>query len=518
MGELTDKLGKMKAGQLIRSEDWNTLVAAVESGDAKLETHIGQVESSVSGLEAKIAELTSFLAELTAWRQTVEPALKNMFLVTLETSRGQFAMGELGQITARVMDLQGNPIRIDDATIRPWVDFVSTWGQLKPVAGFPSVGGAGDRSVSVQVNQDGVAMVNMRADHAESFTDEQDAEIAATLSTRIPAAANRSMAEIILGEPNPRTVSEIGAFKTMTAEYDRVDTPIFRNYADSYYFRYGPNLGSQIGTSDLFRNRWRDYVATVIAMVKSDISPVTPDQSRGTSSIQVTFRDWLGPWILLDYTVDTGPLRDRIKPVLEAKVTHDLNQSIVGLKEEVVNFVRDKGQLGKQRNYKVLSETLGGIAPAGAPDFLPALSKSMQNAINIQQSVETAQASALGLPTQQVAFEVFSDASIRAETITASAQQSVNQVKGDLANLQLRVEDVKNNLGAVDNKVANLSGRIERTLATGGEIERLQVAVADVDNKVQQLRGLDASRVTTKLSEIEGLTNRMAVLERNLPR
>ena len=52
MGLLADQLGNKMAGELIRSEDWNALVAAVESIEAALNAKIDAVEAEVEALGA----------------------------------------------------------------------------------------------------------------------------------------------------------------------------------------------------------------------------------------------------------------------------------------------------------------------------------------------------------------------------------------------------------------------------------------------------------------------------------
>src|SRR5829696_7664692 len=172
MGELVNRLGQKAAGQLIKSEDWNALVAGVEAGDTKLGQLIDaltqsvteqfqQTKNSIQTLDQKYAAqvqaLTGQLQTLSArvdglegqvndLRAKLTPVLSHLWRVTLETARSAFAIGEVAEVTAKVTDLQGRPL-----TIRPWIDFVATWGQLTAAPGFENRAGEGSRTVSVRV-------------------------------------------------------------------------------------------------------------------------------------------------------------------------------------------------------------------------------------------------------------------------------------------------------------------------------------------------------------------------------
>ena len=80
------------------------------------------------------------------------------------------AIGELCELTAKVTDLRGNPL----SAPYPWVDFVAAWGRLRSKGGFVTRPGAGDNSLSVQVNAQGIAQVLLRAEHSEGFAEAEE--------------------------------------------------------------------------------------------------------------------------------------------------------------------------------------------------------------------------------------------------------------------------------------------------------------------------------------------------------
>src|SRR5829696_6675196 len=195
MGELVDRLGNKAAGQLIKSEGWNALVAAVEDLSTTVNDRFAAMDADLQGLRTRFEALAE---EFIDFRGVVEPLLGEYYRLTMETTRTNYAIGELAEITARVTDLRGNPLDLSNEANRPWIDFVvASWGQLKPVAGFESLGGAGDRTISVRTDTQGVARVHLRSDHAEGFTDEDEAEVAVSLQTRL-GTNNLSIAETIM--------------------------------------------------------------------------------------------------------------------------------------------------------------------------------------------------------------------------------------------------------------------------------------------------------------------------------
>src|SRR4051812_8020905 len=147
MGELVNNLGHKAAGQLIKSEDWNALVAGVEAGDVKLGQRIDaltqsvteqfqQTKNSIQALDQKYAAQVQALTsqfqtlnvrvnglegQINDLRAKLTPVLSHLWRVTMETTRPTFAIGEVAEVTAKVTDLQGQPLGV-----RPWIDFVAT--------------------------------------------------------------------------------------------------------------------------------------------------------------------------------------------------------------------------------------------------------------------------------------------------------------------------------------------------------------------------------------------------------
>ncbi len=128
-----------------------------------------------------------------------------------------------GTVIAQVTALDGSDLDLGDPNTRPWVDFVTVWGTLKAAPGFTSRGGAGDQTLSVRVDSEGIAQVLIRSARAEAFAEEEELEVEGFLATR-PQAGN---------------------------------------------------------FTSIFNQRWREYRATVMAFLKPDATP--PHQRRRPS-------------------------------------------------------------------------------------------------------------------------------------------------------------------------------------------------------------------------------------------
>lgn len=481
MGDLVNSLGHKSAGQLIKCEDWNALVAGVEAGDAKLGQRIDaltqsvaeqfqQTKNSLQALDQKYAAqvqaLTGQLQALTNQFQTLNgrvnglegqindlraklaPVLSHLWRVTLETTRPTFAIGEVAEITAKVTDLQGQPLGI-----RPWIDFVATWGQLTAASGFESRTGEGSRTVSVRVNADGVAKIRLRSEYATGLKDDTQTEISTVFTANV-AGTNKSVGELILASKTPMEARDSGAFKVMSREYDRTDTLQMRNYVDTYYTKNASRVSAVTAASAETRLSWadHDYRATVLAFVKGDNDPQTPDVTRSVSSTQITFRDWIRPWIHLEYMPDLKPLVEDYRERLRPRVTDDFVRSVDLFRKEVKEIVSARGIVGKQRDYQAVHTALDTLTVQQPPSFFNNLTQSMQDAVRIQQTVESAQLSTLGLRDQDVAFNVFTNAAARVDT-------DVTDVNDRVGKLQQQIEDTKRGVGDINGKVAGLEGK-----------------------------------------------------------
>jgi predicted nucleic acid-binding Zn-ribbon protein len=519
MGALADRLDR-QAGQLIRSVDWNDLVAAVEDVETTLEAKIKDVHDELkAAVDAVTADVTALKADVQQlqddekaladdfgkFRKAIEPAL---FRVTMATSKPAYALGEQAEITATVASIDGRPVA--DGGSAPWVEFVATWGRLAPVGGFTSIGEPGERSMSVQADATGVAKVLLVADHAGILTDDVQTETAATLTTKI-AASNLSIGDTILAAATPSDAPVAEAFKAVTQEYDRTDVHSVRSFVDSYYFQKSSDataVGPEIlgGIRD-FQGIWRDERTAVLAFARSDDDPTTPDQSRGVGSTVVVFRDWIRPWITLAYlnhddiVARSGDVRDH----LAQQISPDLAGSLTAITTVIPDLLGD-GLLRKQRDYQVVEEALGKVTqPADLPYTVTALTGPILDGVAVQRTLDAVQAATPGVGVKGVALGAFSVAASRGDA-------GVVTVQGQVEALQQQLNDVKQSSDTASGNLRVLQQRVDDTLADQGPIKLVTDRLTAVEAQAATLREIDPTAVKSAIEQIGGLRTAIDVI------
>jgi len=536
VGILLDTLGNKVAGQLIRSEDWNALVKAVDGLQAQVTTVQNTLTAQITSVQSEVGQLRT---EFTTLQDQVNSVFGDYFRVAMRTSQLSYAIGDLAEITAQITDLFGRPLVLRAEEERPWIDFVTFWGQLKPAPGFTSRGGAGDRTIAVQVNAEGTARVLLRADHAESFSDDEEDEVAGTLATVIPST-NLTYKEAILNAKTPVEAKEKGFFRVMTHEYDRLDARTLRRYNDTYYLK-NPDILGRPRSPGIFHS-WRDYRSTVLAFAAADGDPRSPDQSRGVSSIQVTFRDWISPWLNLEYLVEVGELTQKIREKLTGSIRGTYAESVGRIHENLDDFTKEAGVLGKVRNYGIVNEAFTQVDPVNPPTYFDALKNNIRNAVKFQQTLvnsDTAVAvdafTGVAVRIEQrtddvdrkvgqtderfggiveAAVERFGRQVIEAETrfdgkVTERLTGFVEQVNGLQRSLQeqgtiLRGE-FTSRAAQMENAFSSLNGRFTAALAEGGSVQQLGNRLNTLEGRVGALNvvKLDADRVNDAVSRVD---------------
>jgi chromosome segregation ATPase len=184
-------------------------------------------------------------------------------------------------------------------------------------------------------------------------------------------------------------------------------------------------------------------------------------------------------------------------------MTADAVQSTILLKDGVKEVVRAEGLVGKLRDYQVVNEALDQLNVPQFGDVVPQVTKSVKQAVTLQQTLETAHAATVGVG-EKAALDAFAETSVKAESSVAS-------VRTEVAALQKTVGKVDSQIGTVQEKVGSLDGKVTTTLGT--TLQKLDSELKTVSGKVEVLKELDPSNVRTKLIEIEGLSNRISALE-----
>lgn len=480
MGELVNDFGGKISGELIRSSDWNGMLAKIESMfDAlaldlgtridALETRADDLENRASGAENRLDQAEATLAAISSRFRRLD----------LNTSTTRFAIGQRGAITAQVSALDGSPLDLSNVTERPWVDFVTIWGTLKAAPGFTSRGGAGDQTLSVQVDANGVAEVLIRAAHAEAFAEEEELEVESVMQIRPQAGSSQTVADLVLGANTPRDASMSFAYQAVSAEYDRTSssrTPVFQRYVDTYYVMQPSRAVADIAS--VFTQRWRDYRATVMAFVKPDSNPTTADGALASASIQVTFRDWIAPWVTTAYLPHVGVLQNNYADRFRNLIRPNLGQSLEGIVDDVNDIIRGKGIIGRQRDFLAIDAAIGGLTfDADPPPFMTDLVQAVQFGSQVQHAMFYSQAVTPGDTGSALGFGAIAGSAGRStseanrvhEELTGQINTKLNEATKNLQNevskaqVQFREELLRDDgpILSVQRDVRAFSGQIQ---------------------------------------------------------
>lgn len=496
MGALLDTLGRSH-GELIRADDWNGLIEAVEriengltqridSLSTSVDARFGAVEEGALEIRQKLAEMAERLegAEevIITLKKSIDQVRHSLRRVTMRTERLNYAIGEHSEIVAQITGIDGEPLQLGSTADRPWIDFVTVWGKLEAAPGFTSAGGTGDRALSVQVDAQGIARARLRAEHAEGLTSEVEAEVAAALRTRLPTKS-RSLIELILEAQTPREAQENGVFRFISDEYQRKDARSIQKYLDRYYLS-NPDTLAETKVATYF-HRWRDYRSTVLAFAKSDGDPRTPDANLGACSIQVTFRDWINPWIHLEFFAETPKLAEHFRGIFGGLVVSDYNSTVKGMQERIDLSIDGLGSIGKQRTYRAIADALANVRVADPPPHLKEVVTTLRSGVQLQAGLEYGQAVGLGAAEHAVAVNAFAGTGQLINEMSARVQSTVQQqVEERLATTATQLEST------VRQEQANF---VDTFFAEGNNFKLMQ-------QQVQMLAG-EVSGVKTAVSQ-----------------
>jgi hypothetical protein len=477
-----DQFGGKSAGELIRAELWNNVMAALDTFSTSVDTRFATVDASLETLTGQVTALTGEVGQLQTDLGAVKSVLGQYYKVSLSTTRVSYATGEEATLIAEVRDLQGQPLAFADAD-RPWIDFVAVWGHLRAADGFQSETGdssGGERAVSVRTNGAGVAHALLRAEVGQDLPLEAHADVAATLTAKLPNKL--SIAESILQAPTPVDAKNAGAFASVAVEYDHPAATGVRSFLDAYYIHRAPSVIGKVAPP-IVTQRWRDYASVVVAVARADADPTTPDQARGAGSIRVAFRDWVAPWLLLHYfdPIQLAPSIADFRTKLQPHFTADYFDSVTRLKTEVSTLVGDnRGLVGRIRDFQAVHGALDGVSVSQPADLVAKVAQTVQQAVVMQQAFEPVQAGTFAATGGKLALDALTDSAVRAAT-------DVGAVKAQVASIQTTVNDVSTKVDSAHASLATLDGRVTEASSSLTTISSSVSNVSSQVNKVQQL-------------------------------
>ncbi|MEM1159775.1 MAG: hypothetical protein AAGJ28_02480 [Pseudomonadota bacterium] len=473
MADLVKDFGNREDGELIRKDDWNGFVEAVEKCfdqlDSKLDSEIDKVNARIGKTEAEVDKLQADVAPLEGLAGVLQERFRRL---DLSTTRNAFAIGERAEIVARVTDLMGEPLKnLSRTADRPWVDFICVWGSLKAAPGFTAKAGTGGKSVTVQVNAQGEAKVFLREETGEALAEEQEQEVEAVLDT---AVSGRRIADRFLQARTPGDSALKASYTAITAAYEHKSSKVMRNYLDTHYLR-NPSRGySPITPTIAFK--WREECATVMAFVKPDDRPLTADGAMAATSIRVTFRDWIYPWIITHYLPAPKPKVDFYRGGFVPLVVKGYEPAVTGIFDLVDKNTKDAGILGNQREITAAQQALATLQVNNAPKFLPQVLNAVTSGLTVQQSLIYSQAVTPATAEDTKPGRAVGTGLARGEAAADKVATSVSsKTTADFARAEARILD---NVRAENTKLQN------RLLSDDGPVRAAEFAAQSATREV----------------------------------
>lgn len=502
MATLNEEFGGQQAGDLIRHQLWNGLVAELDERLGALRADLdGGLADVRSTVEAVRGDLEGLGGELASLRASVEPLIGAFRRVELRSPSVRHALGESATIQIRVTDLAGNPLQLD-AEERPWVDLVTSFGRLVAGPGHPAAdvrGGPGGRTLSLRVRPTGLATALLRAETGEDFDEDDAQQVEETLAIPIAEGANLTVAQAFLRADVPQDPRAVSAFRVVSAQYERRTdgaSPALVPFVDFQYAHSSFQL-DRIAFRPVAPLRWRDRFATVLAVVRDDADPTTPDAGRGVSSIQITFRDWIGSWLGVDYLADVDLMAQTFRNDFAARLGLTLEGTTADFRQRIDQEVAGAGLVGRMKRYQAFERALEGLPVSGQPAFAATVRDSVRDAVAFQMVLETTQFAGPRPDGELVGLD----------TLVGSATRAERRIEG-LAGAVDRIDRVEEMVAEVDRR----AGEAFEQAAT--VVTRFE----GIETQLTPLQSLDVSRVIQGLGDLQSVANRVNRLERDIVR
>lgn len=390
MPPLAPTLGNKAAGELIKAKDWNDLVAAFDGLSASLSTFAASTGTRFDALDARLGALESTVEDVAKLENPVIALLDVNRRLEMRTPSASYAFGQLATIEARIGSLQGAPpLDLTRPERRPWVDFFATWGELQPAANTEVRAGGGHRSLSVRVDGNGVARVQLRSEGASALPSASATQVDAILATEVKGKPIHSW---ILAADTPTADDVKPVFQRLSAEYQRADATHVRDLLDQRFEAEPKDFNlTPIILQPTAPQTWKDERSTIIAILKPDAAPESADASLGVSSLEVRFRDWSRPWFYLDFLPGAAVLETDFKDRFNAHAGTTFETTLENLRKEVNEGVAGLGALGRARAYRAMDGALDKLVAGGAASQpVREASESLQRAIRVEQNVRSA--------------------------------------------------------------------------------------------------------------------------------
>lgn len=497
---------KKNTGDLLRHEDWDGLIDSINSSLTDVATVQAALTTSVNNLSNTVASVTTTLAMVVSAQATITNQIKSIFdntcRLTLKTQDAKVTVGLPTIIIAKVYSLDGQALNFTDVGTRPWIDFVTPWGMFHAAPGYESVSseGAGSRSMSVQVNANGEAQVQLNAGELEDISDGDHKNLVSLLQTK-PQNSTSNVSQIIMNSNNASEAKNSGAFSVVNLGYNNKNSGI-RAVGDSYFAK---NLSSFKANPGIMTwGQWRDYRTTVFAFVKNDPNPTTADTSRGSASTQVIFRDWIASWIFQGYFDDITDLTNQFNDLLKPKISLKQADFQKAVQDLLDTFVKDTGILERQKKYWAAKKVFDTLNLPNPPDWFSKVLKAMSDAITLQVSVDLSSSiTATGTSVFAIIAGTSLDAGAAAETVQSSLVGQITAVQQQATQLGQSISSVLGQIGSMNKQISEVSSQVAVHEGNFKQIDTLHSRVSSVQNQVSALQNFKVLDIPVDVKNLQ---------------
>ncbi len=501
-------------GDLIKAQEWNSLVNGVIRIGTELEeitvrvtnieTYVGyQAGFSGHNLTQRIEALGAYVgtsadapgpatlsarvaaleqvdnvtqAQFDALEESVEPLLEQ-YIVNFSADDAEYLIGDTATITATVRTLSG---AIPQG--RPWIDFIATWGKLSAAPEFEVRQDSGLRCLSVRTDARGIARVQVAAEQNKGLSIEEEDEVRQFFEMEVSGASGR-FKEAVKKAETPQDEHMEKYYAAAGKEYDSTRMAL-RKLTDDYYKGFATG-----GKWSLARpaNRYAKYRATVIGFAKKDADPTTPDSSRGVSSIQLLFKDWIGPWVDF-YVGDDEKEVGRWELDLNRWVERERFEFLDHLEKEMAETIFNAGLIGQEKGLKALAEAAQRVDENIIHDPDEWVMDVVKYAADTQRAMNVFQdrgvPEAMNAPRGAAVRVMFAQSKqTRVADQRAAQAKSTVLASPEFSNLQEAV-------GTLQNTTVNVGRNV-------------MGALQDIENKVVNINAFDSAALQTSVNEIK---------------
>ena len=93
----------------------------------------------------------------------------------------------------------------------------------------------------------------------------------------------------------------------------------------------------------------------MVAIAREDGDPTTPDTKSAASAIQISFKDWVGPWVDW-YVEDDAQDTQRIEDLLGPYIATDIYATLFGIQEAVKTMDKGYGIIHQNKTLNAASK------------------------------------------------------------------------------------------------------------------------------------------------------------------